>query len=99
MSFLLDTDTCSAYLKGSRNVQNRFLQYGGQLNVSTITVDELFSGVLSIRASSRSFRRSANAEGEQKTERRRSRAPDTMAAILSCDCRAFPATHTLRFLR
>ncbi len=53
MSFLLDTDTCSAYLKGNRIVQNRFLQYGGQLHVSVITVGELLSGVLSIRASSR----------------------------------------------
>ena len=53
MSFLLDTDICSAYLKGNRNVQNRFLQYGGQLHVSVITVGELFSGVFSIRASSR----------------------------------------------
>jgi tRNA(fMet)-specific endonuclease VapC len=53
MSFLFDTDICSAYLKGNRNVQNRFLQYGGQLHGSIITVGELFSGVLSIRASSR----------------------------------------------
>ncbi len=43
MSFLLDTDMCSAYLKGNRSVQNRFLQYGGQLHVSMITVGELFS--------------------------------------------------------
>jgi len=53
MSFLLDTDTCSAYLKNNRTVQNRFLQYGGRLHVSVITVGELFSGVLSVRASSR----------------------------------------------
>ncbi len=53
MSFLLDTDIRSAYLKGNRNVQNRFLQYGGQLHVSILTVGELFSGVLSTRASSR----------------------------------------------
>jgi predicted nucleic acid-binding protein len=53
MSFLLDTDICSAYLKGDRNVQGRFLQYGGRLHVSVITVGELYSGVLSIRASSR----------------------------------------------
>ena len=53
MSFLLDTDTCSAYLKGNPSVHNRFIQYGGQLHVSIITVGELFSGVFSIRASSR----------------------------------------------
>jgi len=53
MSFLLDTDICSAYLKGEPSVQNRFLQYGGRLHVSVITVGELFSGVLSIRSSPR----------------------------------------------
>jgi predicted nucleic acid-binding protein len=51
MSFLLDTDICSAYLKGNPDVQNRFIQYGGRLQVSVITVGELFSGVLSARAS------------------------------------------------
>lgn len=53
MSFLLDTDTCSAYLKQNRNVESRFQQYGGQLHVSVITVGELYSGVLSKRASPR----------------------------------------------
>jgi tRNA(fMet)-specific endonuclease VapC len=53
MSFLLDSDICSAYLKGNPNVQSRFLQYGGRLHVSVITVGELFSGVLSTRASPR----------------------------------------------
>jgi tRNA(fMet)-specific endonuclease VapC len=53
MSFLLDTDICSAYLKGNRDVQNRFLQYGGRLHVSVVTVGELFSGVLSVRTSAR----------------------------------------------
>jgi predicted nucleic acid-binding protein len=51
MSFLHDTDICSAYLKGNPDVQNRFIQYGGRLQVSVITVGELFSGVLSARAS------------------------------------------------
>lgn len=41
MSFLLDTMICSAYLKGSPTVFPRFLQYGGRLAVSTITVGEL----------------------------------------------------------
>jgi predicted nucleic acid-binding protein len=53
MSFLVDTDICSAYLKRDRIVEGRFLQYGGRLYVSVITVGELFSGVLSTRASSR----------------------------------------------
>ena len=41
MSFLLDTMICSAYLKGSPVVFPRFLQHGGRLAVSTITVGEL----------------------------------------------------------
>ena len=53
MSFLLHTDICSAYLRHDRNVEGRFLQYGGQLHVSVVTVGELFSGVLSHRASPR----------------------------------------------
>jgi tRNA(fMet)-specific endonuclease VapC len=41
MSFQIDTDTASAYLRGVGKVQNRFLQYTGQLAVSTITLAEL----------------------------------------------------------
>ena len=41
MSFLLDTDTCSAFIRGEPAVQNRFLQYGGQLRISIITQAEL----------------------------------------------------------
>ncbi len=41
MSFLLDTMICSAYLKGSAVIFPRFLQHGGRLSVSTITVGEL----------------------------------------------------------
>lgn len=41
MSFLLDTDTCSAYLKSHRQAQSRFMQYAGGLHVSTVTVAEL----------------------------------------------------------
>ncbi len=46
MSFLVDTDTCSAQLKGDGRVGNRFLQYTGRLYVSAITVAELYSWVL-----------------------------------------------------
>jgi tRNA(fMet)-specific endonuclease VapC len=41
MSFLLDTDICSAYIRGEPAVQNRFLQYGGRLHISIITEAEL----------------------------------------------------------
>ena len=47
MSFLLDTDMCSAYLRGSRVVQNRFLQYLGQLHLSTICLGELYTWAFS----------------------------------------------------
>ena len=43
MSFLLDTDTCSAHLRQKGHVSNRFLQYTGGLHISTITLGELFA--------------------------------------------------------
>ncbi len=51
MSFLLDTDICSAYLKGNHQVGNRVIQYGGGLYVSAVTVGELFAWVLRAKAS------------------------------------------------
>jgi tRNA(fMet)-specific endonuclease VapC len=42
VSFLLDTDICSAYLKNHRQIRNRFIQYGGRLYISTITLGEHF---------------------------------------------------------
>jgi tRNA(fMet)-specific endonuclease VapC len=50
LSFLLDTDTCSAYVKGHALVFNRFLQYGGRLAISTITLGELFTWALRAKA-------------------------------------------------
>jgi tRNA(fMet)-specific endonuclease VapC len=46
VSYLLDTDICSAYLKGNRDVWQKVTQYGGQLHVSVISVGELFAWVL-----------------------------------------------------
>jgi tRNA(fMet)-specific endonuclease VapC len=46
VSFLLDTDICSAYLKGNNAVANRFVQYGGRLHISTLTLGELYSWAL-----------------------------------------------------
>lgn len=43
MSFLLDTDICSAHLKGNRDVRARFLQYSGRLYVSALTACELYT--------------------------------------------------------
>jgi tRNA(fMet)-specific endonuclease VapC len=41
MSYLLDTDTCSAHLKSRGTVASRVLQNLGKLHVSAITVGEL----------------------------------------------------------
>jgi len=41
VSFLLDTDTCSAFLKKNNAVFSRFVQYGGRLQISVVTLAEL----------------------------------------------------------
>lgn len=46
MSFLLDTDICSAHLKQKGNLTHKFLQHMGRLNVSVITVGELYTWAL-----------------------------------------------------
>jgi tRNA(fMet)-specific endonuclease VapC len=43
MSFLLDTDICSAYLKNHRTVVGRVTHHFGGLEVSVITVGELLT--------------------------------------------------------
>jgi tRNA(fMet)-specific endonuclease VapC len=43
MSFVVDTDICSAYLKGDRRVSGRFLQYAGGIHISAVTLAELYS--------------------------------------------------------
>ena len=50
MSFLLDTDTCSAHLKQVASVTGKFLQYTGRLYVSTLTVGELYTWALRAKA-------------------------------------------------
>lgn len=51
MSFLLDTDTCSAQVKGNHLVGNKMIQHGGRLFVSTVTAGELFTWALRANAS------------------------------------------------
>lgn len=41
MTHLLDTNTCSAYLKGRSGLSHRFIQHGGGLAISTVVVGEL----------------------------------------------------------
>jgi tRNA(fMet)-specific endonuclease VapC len=50
MSFLLDTDICSAYLKNDPNVARRVMLHFGGLHVSVITVGELLTWALRAKA-------------------------------------------------
>ena len=43
MTFLIDTDICSAHLKNVQTVSNRFVQYSGGLYISTVTLGELYT--------------------------------------------------------
>ena len=43
MSFLLDTDTCSAYLKNDQRVVSKVMLHFGGLHVSVVTVGELLT--------------------------------------------------------
>lgn len=45
MSFLIDTDICSAHLKQRGGLTHRFIQHMGRLHVSAVTVGELFTWV------------------------------------------------------
>jgi tRNA(fMet)-specific endonuclease VapC len=45
MSFVIDTDICSAHLRGDNKTFNKFLQHSGGLYVSALTVSELFAWV------------------------------------------------------
>ncbi len=54
MSFLIDTNICSAYLKDTRKgagtAFSRFMQYTGQLHLSTVTLAELYTWALRSKA-------------------------------------------------
>ncbi len=43
MSFLLDTDHCSAHLKRPSGLMHRFVQYSGRLYIATIVLGELYT--------------------------------------------------------
>ena len=43
MSFLLDTDTCSAHLKRPSGLMHRFVQHSGGLHIPTIVPGELYT--------------------------------------------------------
>ena len=50
MSFLVDTDICSAHLKQRGALTHKFLQHMGNLHVSAITVGELYTWALRAKA-------------------------------------------------
>ena len=54
MNFLIDTNICSAYLKGNRIVWNRFIHYSGGLAISVVSAGELWTWVKREKASERS---------------------------------------------
>jgi tRNA(fMet)-specific endonuclease VapC len=43
MSFLLDTNICSAHLKRPSGLTHRFVQHGGGLYISTVVLGELYT--------------------------------------------------------
>jgi predicted nucleic acid-binding protein len=51
MNVVVDTDTCSAYIKGHPLAYNRFVQYGGRLYISVVTLGELTIWTRRARAS------------------------------------------------
>lgn len=44
MKFLLDTDICSAHMRRPASLAHRFIQYTGQLAISSVTLAELYAG-------------------------------------------------------
>jgi tRNA(fMet)-specific endonuclease VapC len=44
MNFLLDTDICSAHMRRPAKLTHRFIQYTGQIAISTVTLAELYAG-------------------------------------------------------
>jgi tRNA(fMet)-specific endonuclease VapC len=44
MSFLIDTDTCSAHMRRPGQLAHRFIQYMGRLAIPTIVLGELYAG-------------------------------------------------------
>jgi tRNA(fMet)-specific endonuclease VapC len=43
LSFLLDTNICSAHLRGRPGLTHKFIQHGGRLYLSTIVLGELYT--------------------------------------------------------
>ncbi len=48
MSFLLDTNVCSAHMRRPGGLAHRFVQHSGRLWTSTLVLAELYAGAYSI---------------------------------------------------
>ena len=44
MSFLLDTDICSAHMRRPAKLTHRFIQHTGQIAISVVSLAELYAG-------------------------------------------------------
>ena len=44
MTFLLDTDICSAHMRRPAKLAHRFVQYTSQIAISSVTLAELYAG-------------------------------------------------------
>lgn len=53
MSYLVDTDIASAYLRGNPRVFHRFIQHAGRLHLSIVSLVELYTCVYAAQDSSR----------------------------------------------
>lgn len=51
MNFLVDTNICSAYIKGHPAVWNKFVQHAGGIAISVVTAGELWAWVSRKQAS------------------------------------------------
>jgi tRNA(fMet)-specific endonuclease VapC len=60
MSFLLDTDTCSAHLKRPSGLMHRFVQHSGGLLIPTIVLGELYTWAYHRKSPSSIIRRIEN---------------------------------------
>ena len=53
MSYLLDTNICSAHIRRPGGLAHRFIQHSGRLWISTIVLAELYAGAYMIDAPAR----------------------------------------------
>ncbi len=53
MSFLLDTNICSAYLRGDGRVYTRIIQHSGGLRISAVVLGELYAWIFRARTDPR----------------------------------------------